>query len=106
MPHITKDVSTRFSECVQVLIESGRAVSDEEIAQTVSLPKAELNSIRSGSMTVTRRWIVALVEKYQINPIYLYLAQGRPLIGFKLKLDDARIEESLRVARAKEPGKV
>lgn len=106
MPHITKDVSARFCECVQVLIESGRATSDEEIAQAVSLPKAELNSIRDGSLTVTRRWIVALVEKYKINPIYLYSAQGRPIIGFKLKIADARIEESLRVARAKELGKV
>lgn len=106
MPHINAQVSARFCEAVQVIIESGRAASDEEIAQSVSLPKAELNSIRDGSMTVSRQWVVALVQHYMVNPMYLFASKGRPIIGLKLKIDEARMKESLRVARAKEPVKV
>ncbi len=106
MPHITKDVSARFNEAVQVLLETGRALSEQDIAHTVSLPETELIQIRNGETVVSRKWISALVEQYMLNPIYLFAGEGRPILGLKLKVDMQRIKDAQRALRAKEPVKV
>lgn len=106
MPRIDRDVSVRFIEALQVLIESGAVESDAAFADQLNLPLTELSEIRAGRQQVTRPWIEAAVRTYRVNPLYLYCNEGRPLIGLRLKLDARTVEHTLSVVRSKRAAEV
>lgn len=106
MPHVTREVTSRFNEAVQVLLETGAALSEDDIAAHASLPNSELKQIREGIRKVSIEWISALVELYMVNPLYLFGGTGRPILGMKLRIDEVAQKRALSAARAKEPAQV
>ena len=97
MPHVNNEVTKRYVEALQTLIDTGRVSDDAEYARKTNIPETELKDFREAQRNVTIDHISKGVSLYRFNPCYLFGGEGRPLLNLVLKVDYRKIEDVLSV---------
>lgn len=69
-------VTQRFIKCHNKLREEGRVRSSRQFALSLSYLPQSLSEILKGRRDVTIELLRKAVEKYKINPVYIYTGEG------------------------------
>jgi hypothetical protein len=97
MPHISNEVTQRYTEALQILLETGRIKDDAEFCRKTTITEERIAAFREGTANVSIDDIDQAVSIFRFNPCYLFGGEGRPLLNLLLKVDTKRLEDALDV---------
>jgi hypothetical protein len=69
-------VSTRFVECLQMLLDEGKVRSQRQFALSLGFHPQNLADITKGKRDVPIELLRKAIELYRMNPLYLYAGEG------------------------------
>lgn len=73
---MSHEVSQRFVECIEKLKEEGKIRSFRQFAQSLDYLPQSLSEVRNGRRDVTIDLLHRTINKYQVNPNYLFEGAG------------------------------